>query len=91
MSRFGRSRATQTPDICRNPEWITYWSRAGIFDAVCHTHAIEQAILRDLNKRLRDSKNVSDLVAQLVSMGHSLQAIDKYVQEGGFGPVAAYI
>jgi len=93
MSRFGHSRAAQTPDICRDPEWIAHWSKAGIYDAVCHTHAIEQAILRDLKKQIRkrDSKNVSALVAQLISMGHSLKAIDNYVQDGGFGPVAAYL
>ena len=95
--RFGPSRLQAKyddllPDICQDPDWIAYWKNAGIYEAVCHTHAIEQAIVRDLNRALSTNKPlVASLVQQLVQMGHSMRSIDEYVRDGGFGPVAAYL
>ncbi len=87
------------PDICRDPKWLNYWKNAGLLEAVCHTHAIEQAVVRNLQTTLeKNQKNpekaddeVPRLVQHLVEMGHSLQAIDKFVQDGGFGPVSIYL
>lgn len=80
------------PDICRNPVWRQHWEKAGLYEAVCQTHAIEQAILRNLhiNVQANNDAEIQDLVKHLIEMGHSMQAIDKFVQDGGFGSVAKF-
>lgn len=81
------------PDICRNPAWRKHWENQGLYEAVCQTHAIEQAIIRNLQQRLRQRDNdaeIQDLVRHLIEMGHSMQSIDKFVQDGGYGPVSKF-